>query len=141
LAIDEDKQGNLRYYTNICILSLSVKPIFWAGASLADLRDFPVEARVDASYARYLVQLGLEPPDWRPMPTVGAGASEIRVHADNEYRVIYIAKFPEGIYVLHAFAKYTRQTRQADIECAGTRLSEIVEWRRRRSAQHRKKGR
>ena len=31
-------------------------------------------------------------------------------------RVFYVAKFAEGIYVLHAFRKKTQRTRKADIE-------------------------
>jgi phage-related protein len=41
------------------------------------------------------------------MPSIGAGVNEIRIHAGNAYRVIYVAKFAEAVYVLHAFAKKT----------------------------------
>lgn len=75
------------------------------------------------------------------MPIVGPGAAEIRVHSGKEYRVIFVAKFIEAIYVLHAFAKNTRQTRHADIELARTRLREIVETRRKLSMQPRKEER
>jgi len=73
-----------------------------------------------------LVQQGLEPSDWKPMPTVGTGVYEIRVHAGTEYRVFYVAKFAEGVYVLHAFEKRTRQTRQADIDLARKQLSDLM---------------
>jgi phage-related protein len=52
------------------------------------------------------------------MPTVGTGVCEIRVHAGTEYRVPYIAKLAEGVYVLHALEKRTRQTRQVDMDVA-----------------------
>jgi phage-related protein len=76
------------------------------------------------------VQYGEEPIDWRPMKTVGAGVSEIRVQEAGHWRVFYIAKFEEGIYVLHAFRKTTRQTARSDIELGRVRLSELVRQRR-----------
>jgi phage-related protein len=56
------------------------------------------------------------------MPAVGAGVTEIRVHTGGEYRVIYVAKYIEAIYVLHAFEKHSQRTRQGDIELARSRL-------------------
>jgi len=54
------------------------------------------------------------------MPSVGPGVIEIRAHETGEYRVLYVARFAEGVYMLHAFEKRTRQTRNAGIEF-GTR--------------------
>jgi len=65
------------------------------------------------------------------MPSVGPGVVEIRVHAGGEYRVLYVAKFDEGIYVLHAFEKRTRQTRRPDIEIARRNLAEALRHRGR----------
>jgi len=114
---------------------MAEKPLYWLGSSLEDLRAFPKEARRAAGHQLDLVQHGLEPSDWKPMPTVGAGVYEIRVHAGTEYRVFYIARFAEGVYVVHAFAKRTRQTRRADIDLARQRLREL---RGRRQAREEK---
>jgi phage-related protein len=47
------------------------------------------------------VQAGLDPSDWKPFDDVGAGTREIRVReASGIYRVMYVAKFEEAIYVL-----------------------------------------
>lgn len=108
---------------------MAEKPLHWLGSSLDDIRAFPKEARRAAGHQLDLVQHGLEPHDWKPMPAVGTGVYEIRVHAGVEYRVFYIAKFVEGVYVLHAFEKRTRQTRQVDIDLARKRFSDL---RRRR---------
>ena len=43
---------------------------------------------------------------------------EIRIHQPHEHRVIYVATFPEGVYVLHAFEKKSQQTPQKDIAIA-----------------------
>lgn len=66
------------------------------------------------------------------MPSIGAGASEIRVHAENEYRVIYVAKFDEAVYVLHAFTKKTRATSLRDVRVAQQRYREMVAQRGRK---------
>jgi phage-related protein len=64
------------------------------------------------------------------MSGVGAGVREIRIHTENEYRVMYVAKFAEAVYVLHAFAKKTQQTSKKDIELAGQRYRELVKERK-----------
>lgn len=63
------------------------------------------------------------------MPTIGVGVKEIRLHGSNEYRVLYVAKFAEAIYVLHAFIKKTQQTSRADIDLAKTRFRRLLTMR------------
>jgi phage-related protein len=104
---------------------MSEKTITWLGSSLADLRAFPKEARQDAGFALDLVQQGFVPPDWKPMSTVGAGVNEIRVRAGGQFRVLYVAKFAEAVYVLHAFAKKTSKTAPGDIEIGRRRYAMI----------------
>lgn len=102
------------------------KPLHFIGSSLEDLRAFPDEARRDAGFNLNFVQRGLEPSDWKPMKTVGAGVNELRVRdRSSVFRVIYLATRPEGVYVLHCFQKKTRKTRRADIELAARRLRQI----------------
>lgn len=60
-----------------------------------------------------------------------AGVNEIRVHTKGEHRVMYVAKFNEAVYVLHAFEKKTQRTAQCDIELAKVRHRALVEERRR----------
>jgi putative addiction module killer protein len=106
------------------------KMIRWLGSSLDDLRAFPEQARRAAGYQLRRVQQGLMPSDWKTIKAVGAGVYEIRIHTGAEHRVFYVAKYDDIIYVLHAFEKRTRQTRQADISLARQRLSELLELRR-----------
>ena len=105
---------------------VSEKPIFWVASSLNDVRSFPEDARRLAGHFLHLVQQGLVPPDWKPMATVGQGVYEIRIHTRVEHRVFYLAKFSEGIYVLHAFQKKTRTTPANDIDLARRRLKQLV---------------
>jgi len=87
-----------------------------------DLAAFPEPARRTAGYELFMVQVGREPSDFKPMPDVGHGVHEIRVgDREGTFRVIYVARFNEAIYVLHAFQKKTPKTSRVDIEVARRR--------------------
>jgi phage-related protein len=102
-----------------------VKLIVFLGSSLDDLRGFPADARRQAGYQLDRVQRGLDPDDWRPMPSIGAGVREIRVRERaGAFRVIYVATFADAVYVLHAFQKKTRQTAKRDLDLAASRLQQ-----------------
>lgn len=70
------------------------------------------------------------PSDWKPMADVGGGVVEIRIHSRLEHRILYIAKFEEAVYVLHAFEKKSRRTAKADLDLARARLKEVEAFRR-----------
>jgi phage-related protein len=104
-----------------------IKSLNFVGSSLDDLRNFPDEARRAAGFELHAVQSGLEPSDWRPITIVGSGVREIRIHILGEWRVMYVAKFQNSVYVLHAFQKKTRRTNQQDIDLACKRYKQIGE--------------
>ena len=82
-----------------------MKGLMFTGTSYRDLLGFTQEARERAGLELRAVQRGEQPADWKPMPEVGAGAREIRIHVAGAWRVIYVAKFAEAVYVLHCFRK------------------------------------
>ncbi|MEK6806072.1 MAG: type II toxin-antitoxin system RelE/ParE family toxin [Pseudomonadota bacterium] len=102
-----------------------MKPLSFVGSSTRDLSAFPAEARRAAGFELWQVQLGLMPSDFKPMRAVGPGTYEIRIHVLGEWRVIYVAKFADAVYVLHAFQKKSQQTRKEDIELARRRYTQI----------------
>lgn len=102
------------------------KPLVWVGSSLSDLRSFPDDARRRAGFELQAVQLGATPSDSKPMPSVGSGVAEIRIHTGTEHRVFFVAKFEEAIYVLHAFEKKTQKTAKRDIELGRARMAEVL---------------
>ena len=103
---------------------MPVKPIEFLGDSLRSLREFPDDAKRDAGYQLDRVQHGLQPDDFKPMPTIGKGVEEIRVRDDTgAYRVIYTARLADAIYVLHAFQKKTQATSKRDIDLAKQRFA------------------
>ena len=69
------------------------------GQSLDALQNFPTTARREVGYQLDRVQQGYDPKDWKPMSTIGQGVREIRINEQGQYRIIYIAKFEEAIYV------------------------------------------
>jgi phage-related protein len=104
------------------------KPICFIGRSLDDLRLFPRSARRAAGYQLDRVQQGLEPDDWKPLKGVGAGVREIRIRDVNgAFRVIYVARFREAIFVLHCFQKRSEKTAQRDIDLIARRYRTLQE--------------
>lgn len=104
-----------------------MKPIeFWATA-LDDLRAFPPSAMRDAGYQLDKVQHGLHPDDAKPMPTIGAGAMELRIWDEaGTFRMVYVAKLADAVYVLHCFQKKTQQTAKRDIDLARARFKALM---------------
>jgi phage-related protein len=103
------------------------KPIYWVGSSLKDLLTLPDEVKREAGYQLHRIQNGLDPEDWKPFKEIGIGVKEISISDDgNAFRVMYVAKFSEVIYVLHSFQKKTQKTSLKDIKIAKTRYSAIV---------------
>jgi phage-related protein len=106
------------------------KDLRWIGSSYADLLDFPREPRREAGFQLAKVQAGLDPTDWKPFPDVGAGAKEIRIKdKDGTFRVMYVAKFEEAIYVMHCFQKKSRATSMKDRRIAGDRYRAVIKER------------
>ena len=100
-------------------------PLNFVGSSLDDLRNFPDEARRAAGFELRAVQNGIEPSDWKPIRAVGPGVKEIRIHVLGEWRVIYVGKLRDAVYVLLAFQKKTRKTSWCDIDLARQRSRQI----------------
>jgi len=104
-----------------------LKPVMFRGRALEDLRALPASARRQAGHQIDQVQRGGDPDDWNPTNTVGPGVQEIRIHgAAGSFRVIYIAKFADAIYVPHCFQKKTQKTRKADTDLAAKRYRDLV---------------
>ena len=103
------------------------KPVAFRGSALDDLRSFPLSARREAGFQIDLVQRGEMPDDWKPMPDIGSGVQEIRFRdAAGAFRVIYVAKFADAVYVLHCFQKKTQRTSKPDLDLAESRYRELL---------------
>ena len=106
---------------------MTIKPVEFLGDSLDTLRSFPSGARQNAGFQIDKVQRGEEADDWKPMSTVGAGVREIRIAEEaGAFRVIYVAKLANAVYVLHCFQKKTQQTSERDIKLARKRFKDLM---------------
>lgn len=109
------------------------KWIRWIGSAYDDLLEFPDDARRQAGFQLGKVQAGLDPDDWRPFDDVGAGTREIRIRdASGAFRVMYVARFEEAVYVLHCFQKQTQATSRRDMSIAEARYRAVVNTRKAR---------
>lgn len=110
------------------------KPIAWMGSSLDDIKDdrtFTLNAKKEAGHQLDRVQSGLDPDDWKPFEKVGPGTKEIRISLDDGwFRVMYVAKFDEAVYVLHCFKKKSNKTSKKDTGLAANRYKQVLQQRR-----------
>lgn len=111
-------------------MSRDEKPVEWIGRSRAELLSFPRQAVHEAGFNLGRVQAGKDPEDWKTMESIGPGACEIRVRSADggsvQHRVVYVARFPEAVYVLHAFEKKTQATSQHNLDVARARYAQML---------------
>ncbi len=63
---------------------------------------------------------------FRPMPSVGPGVFELKDQDERTwYRLLYLTKVLDVIYVLHCFEKDTNRTSRQDLDAAAARLKEV----------------
>lgn len=106
------------------------KEIRWLGSSYRDLLAFPDEARRLAGFQLHKIQSGLDPDDWKPFDSIGAGTREIRIKDEGGiYRVMYVTKYAEALYVLHCFQKKTQKLGLHDRRIAETPYRAITHYR------------
>jgi phage-related protein len=104
------------------------KPIEFRGGSLDELRAFPLAAKREAGHQLDRVQNGHEPDDWKPMSSIGKGVKEIRIRdLAGAFRVVYIAKFADAVYVLHCFQKKSEKTSKDDLNVAMKRYNDLLQ--------------
>jgi phage-related protein len=102
---------------------MNLKKVIWLANTRDKMKDLPVETCQALGKSLLNVQLGIDPVDWKIFTEIGPGTIEIRVHRPHEYRLLYVARFPEAIYVLHVFEKKTQNAkggRQRHPTCEAT---------------------
>ena len=109
---------------------MNEKPVIWIGSSRENLREFPPEARRKAGFELQAVQRQQDPSDFKPIPSIGPGTYELRIQTGDAFRVFYLARFEEGVYVLHAFQKKTQKTSKRDVEIGRQRYKTAQEYHR-----------
>jgi len=101
--------------------------LIWMGDSRLVLRDWPEDIRASMGQSLRLLQQGLPAAlAVRPMQSIGRGVFELK-DADEKawYRVIYLARIEDRIYVLDCFTKSSRKTARNDLQTARARLVHV----------------
>lgn len=113
-----------------------LKPVYWVGSSLDDLRACPEEVQDAVGYALFRAQEGERHPAAKPMKGDLHGLVEIvEDHHTGTYRAVYTAKLAHVIYVLHVYQKKATRgiaTPKRHIELIKARLRWAEEHARRR---------
>ncbi len=108
----------------------AVRPVVFHPMARDAIRRFPKDVRNRLGRRLFQLQIGerLGMPHSRPMPSVAAGVSELRVLGeDGAYRVFYFTLSPLGVVVFHAFVKKTPRTPAPEIALARKRLKELLD--------------
>ena len=108
------------------VLATDERPLHWVGSSKRDFLDFPDAVKGDMGNALGLAQFGGTAPTAKPWKGLGPGVLEIAESREgNAYRAVYTVRFPNTVYVLHAFQKKSPssiRTAKRDIELVARRL-------------------
>jgi phage-related protein len=100
--------------------------VMWEGDSREVLSDFPETVREDLGFQLWQLQQGERPSNYRPLPSVGTGVFELREQDERAwYRVVYLSRIDDVIYVLHCFEKKSREMPKKDFEKARRRLKQV----------------
>lgn len=100
--------------------------LVWEGDSREVLKDFPEGVRQNFGFELWQLQLGERPSDYRPLTSVGPGVFELRDQDERAwYRVVYLSRIEDVIYVLHCFEKKSREMPRKDFEKAKQRLKAV----------------
>lgn len=100
--------------------------VSWEGDSREVLQEFPDGVRQNLGFELWQLQQGERPKDYRPLPSVGTGVFELRDQDERSwYRVIYLSRINDVLYVLHCFEKKSREMPRKDFEKARQRLKAV----------------
>jgi phage-related protein len=114
--------------------------VAWEGDSKAVLLSFPEGVKQNLGFELWQLQQGERPRDYRPLPSIGTGVFELRDQDERSwYRVIYLSRINNVIYVLHCFEKKSREMPRRDFEKAKQRLKG-VKARLAEEKKHEKRG-
>ena len=120
------KRAALRIGFHIkCYIIISVTAtVKRIGDSLEVLSGFPDEVKLTMGFNVRRLQEGRPLIcSVRPMPSIGKGVFELKDQDDaGWYRLIYLARVEDTIYVLHCFKKNTAKTTKSDLNAAEARL-------------------
>jgi phage-related protein len=124
-------------------LARPARPLIWVGSSKRDYREFPRAVQEEFGFELFLAQTGQHPPSAKPLKGMTSGTFELTGEfAGDAYRTVYVVRFSEAVYVLHAFKKKSKHgiaTPKSDIELIRHRLRDAAIDYSERFGQEKKK--
>lgn len=100
--------------------------VAWEGDSREVLSAFPEGVKQNLGFELWRLQQGIKPGDYRPLPSIGTGVFELRDQDERAwYRVVYLSRINDVIYVLHCFEKKSREMPRKEFEKAKQRLKAV----------------
>jgi phage-related protein len=110
---------------------LPAREVVWIGSSKGDISAMPTPVKASFGYRLRRAQQGRPTDDTKALPQFGPGVYELREAFDtNAYRLMYVARLPNAIYVLHAFMKKSKSgigLPKADKRLIEARLKRAIE--------------
>ncbi len=98
----------------------------WESDSKEVLPSFPEAVRQNFGFELWQLQQGERPSDYRPLSSIGPGVFELRDQDERAwYRVVYVSRINDVIYVLHCFEKKSREMPRKEFEKARQRLKTV----------------
>jgi len=117
VAVVSDEVGSERKYATVV----------WEGNAREILRSFPEATRQNLGFDLWRLQQGERLSDYRPLPSIGAGVFELRDQDERAwYRVIYLSRRNDVIYVLHCFEKKGRELPRREFGVAKHRFKAVL---------------
>ena len=116
-----------------------LKPVYWMGSTLRDLRDSPEDVKDGIGYALELVQRGEKPANAKPLKGFG-GASVLEIVEDfdgDTWRAVYTVAMANAVYVLHVFQKKAKKgiaTPKKELDLVKQRLRDAIAHGKARTA-------
>jgi len=106
---------------------INSKRVQWLDKTLDEILEFPAPIRRQAGFQLAKVESGESPDDWKSLSGIGSGIIEIRLRGtEGIFRVVFVAKFPEAIYVLHCFQKKTQALSKHDVQIISRRYRAVA---------------
>jgi phage-related protein/predicted XRE-type DNA-binding protein len=102
-------------------------PISWEGDSKEILSAWDSGIKLDFGFSLREMQEGRSPRLInKPMESIGPKVFELVDYDDKkDYRLIYVARIDDVIYVLHCFEKTSQKTKKRDLNIAKARLKAV----------------
>lgn len=112
-----------------------IRPVNWLGSSLEDLKAMPEPVQDEIGFALYVAQKGETHRGAKHMKGMSGVYEIVSDFNTDTFRAVYVVRFADAVYVLHAFQKKSHKGAQIpkrDRELIERRLADLIAERKAR---------